>query len=423
VGRLRERITTTPGKLALLSVLVVAGAVFFGTLATAAERSRAGAAQEARAGTEPLLLQAVTLNTALSDANATAATTFLKGGLEPVARRAHYLDDLRLASDALVGLTRGIGGSTRSRAEVRTIAQQLPVYSGLVEAARADNRQGLPIGAAYLRQASALLTRTILPAANQLYATEARRLSGDYASGTATAALLVLALVAAASLGFLVLTQTWLARMSRRILNLPMLLASCVLTAVSMWALVGLVAEQNALTRARRAGSDSVEILSATRVLLSRTLSDESLTLVNRGSDVTDPTDFTRVMMVLAPPGGLVGQVAVLARRTGPSAPATQLASDFAAYRAEAARVGSLERRGQILTATNLASSPGSAAITDRLSGNLAAQIAAAQTRFARAAADATSALSGLTLVIPVLTVIVAGLALEGLRRRLLEYR
>ena len=87
----RGRATTTPGKLVLISILVVAGAACFGVIATAAERSRAQAAEAARTQTEPLLLQSVDLYTALSDANATAATTFLKGGLEPPARRARYV--------------------------------------------------------------------------------------------------------------------------------------------------------------------------------------------------------------------------------------------------------------------------------------------------------------------------------------------
>ena len=423
LGRLRERITTTPGKLALLSIAVVAGAVCFGVVATAAEGSRASAASGVRAGTEPLLVRAATLYTALSDANATATTTFLKGGLEPRDRRQAYLGDLRLASDSLVGLTRKISASAGTRTALATITEQLPVYSGLVEAARANNRQGLPVGAAYLGQASLLLTRTILPATNRLYTAEARRLTGDYSSGQATSALVALAVVAGGYLVLLVLAQMWLARKSKRILNLPMLLASLVLAGVSVWALVSMVSEQNALTRARRDGSDSVAVLSATRVLVSRALSDESLTLVNRGSDVTDPADFKRVMGLLAPPRGLVGEVAALARRTGTRASATQLARDFAAYQAETQGIGSLERGGQIVPAISAASSAGSAAIAQRLSSNLTGQINRAQARFARAATEADASLSGLDWAIPLVTVLVALLALDGLRRRLSEYR
>ena len=63
------------------------------------------------------------------------------------------------------------------------------VTRGDVEAARADNRQRLPVGAAYLRESSELLSRSILPAAGRLYETEATRLNADYRSGTATATL------------------------------------------------------------------------------------------------------------------------------------------------------------------------------------------------------------------------------------------
>jgi len=418
----RERLTTTPGRLVLVSILVVAGAVCFGVIATAAERSRARAAQAARAQTEPLLAQAVTLYTALSDANASETTTFLTGGLEPQARRAHYLQDLRLASDSLTTLTREVGGSADARTAVATISEQLPLYTGLVEAARADNRQALPVGAAYLRQASALLTTTILPAADQLYTTEATRLGDDYGSGTATVALVVFALAAVAALTLLIGAQLYVARISRRVLNVPMLLATLVLAAVSVWTLVGLIAEQNALARAQRDGSDAVEVLSATRVLLSRAQSDESLTLVNRGSDETDPQDLSRVIGVLAPRGGLIGEVAALSKRTGTSRYADQLASDFDSYRAEVAQSASLENGGQPAP-IGLAVSANSAAIAGRLSANLAQQSEAAETRFTGAAADATGSLSGLSLVIPIATVLAAALALLGIRQRLSEYR
>jgi len=402
---------------------VLAGAVIFGTVAAAAEHSRAQAAQAVRSETEPLLVHAANLYTALSDANATATTTFLHGGLEPPARRAHYQQDLRLASDSLATLTREVGGSAGARTAVRTITEQLPVYSGLVESARANNVQGFPVGAAYLRQASAVLTGTILPEANQLYATEAKRLSDDYGTGTATAALVVLVLVAGVALVLLVLTQLYLARISRRILNVPMLLAGLVLVGVSVWAAVGLIGEQNALTTARRHGSDSVEVLSATRVLLSRAQSDESLILVNRGSDETDPVDFVRVIRTLASPGGLIGEVQTLAEGTATSASARRLVADFASYQAETAQIDRLESSGRIPGAIALASSPGSAAVADRLNANLAGQISAGQSRFTRAASDATSSLAGLLVAIPTLTVLAAALALFGLRQRLGEYR
>src|SRR5438105_8208070 len=90
LGWVRARLTTTPGRLVLTSILVVLGAASFGILATGAEQSRERAVRAARTATEPLLVQAVNLYTSLSEANATVATGLLAGGLEPPAARARY---------------------------------------------------------------------------------------------------------------------------------------------------------------------------------------------------------------------------------------------------------------------------------------------------------------------------------------------
>jgi hypothetical protein len=424
----RNRLKTTPGRLVLASVLVVIAALACGAVAVSAVRSRTRAAAAVRSQTEPLLVQAVTLYTALSDANATATTTFLTGGLEPPARRVHYLVDLRVASDALAALTRDVGTAPSPRAAVLTITEQLPVYAGLVESARADNRQGFPVGASYLRQASGLLTGTMLPAADRLYATEAERLNGDYDSATATGTLVAFVLAAAVALALLLAVQVYVARISHRFFNVPMVVATIVLVAATVWGLVGMIGAQNALVRAQRDGSDPVEALSATRVLLSRAQTDESLILAGRGTDETDPLDFPAVMAALAPArarGGLLGEVAVLERRTGRAEAARRIEAEFADYRAEATSVLALEASGQTPTAIHAAvaaaANPGSP--SDELIATLNAQLNAAQRRFAGAASDATSSLTGLALGISVLTAVAALLALLGLQQRLGEYR
>ena len=404
-------------------MLLIGGAVCFGVVATLAEHSRASAARAARTETEPLLVQAVTLYSSLSEANATATTTFLTGGLEPPQRRAQYLDDLRRATGSLTTLTRELGNSSDTHAAVRTITNQLPVYTGLVESARANNLQGFPVGAAYLRQASARLTGTILPAANQLYAIEARRLGDDYRSATSTTPLVVLGIAVAVLLSILVGAQIYVARISRRILNVWMLLATLVMVAISVWAILGLAGERNALIRAQRNGSDSVEVLTASRVLVSRAQGDQSLTLVNRGADDADPIDFAVVMRALSPNGGLLGEAVALAGRTGTSDSAKPLVAEFAAYRGRAARIATLEKAGRIGDAIHLASSGTSSSLVTRMNADLERQTTLAQRRFMAAAADANSSLSGLSLAIPALIALSATLALIGLRQRMREYR
>jgi hypothetical protein len=421
LGWVRDRLATTPGRLVLVSILVVVSAVVFGAIATRAEQSRERAAKSARSQTEPLLVKATNLYTALSDANATVATGLLSGGLETAAKRQRYLNDLAVASGALSTLTREAGTAANAPAALGTIADQLPTYSGLIETARANNRLGFPIGAAYLRQAALLMTSRLLPAADHLYRIEAERLNDDYRTGTATSALVTFAAASAVALILLLLAQWYVTRISRRILNIPMVVATVAVAAVSVWGIVGLISAQNALETAQRNGSDSVEALSAATVLLSRAQGDLSLTLVNRGTDVIDPADFDAVSVVLERHGGLIAELSALARRTGTTTATRRFDGDYAAYQAKARQLTRLENRGQLKAAIKFA--PQASDISERMSHGLAQQIDAAQTRFTRAAADATSSLTGLTLAIPLITALATVLMLVGLRLRINEYR
>lgn len=425
---LREQVTTTPGRLRLAAGVVAIVVIAYGVVAATAAGARRQAAESVATKTEPLLVQADVLYSSLSDADATAATTFLTGGLEPIARRKRYLRDLHSATAQLTTLAREVGDSPDALAAVSTVSTQLPVYSGLIETARANNRQGLPVGTAYLRQASSLMRETILPAAAQLYEVEARGLAADYRSGVSTRSFAVVTGAAFVTLAFLILVQLYLTRLSNRIINVPLLAATAVVLGFTIWTLTSFVLEQNALSSAQRNGSDSVEVLSATRILLLRAESDESLALAARGGGDLYAADFAAVMRALGPvdgSSGLLADEARLAERTGSQAAFDDLAATLVRYRALHQRIGALEANGQFREAVQLAVGQGAkeAPLADRLNTDLTRQIAAAQKRFANAASDATSALHGLLPGILLLVVGAIALVLFGFSLRITEYR
>ncbi|MEA2369710.1 MAG: hypothetical protein QOH12_104 [Solirubrobacteraceae bacterium] len=421
---IRERLASTPGRLTLISAAVVIGAVIFGTITFTAERAREGAAKAVANQTEPLLLGAVELYASLSQADATATTTFLAGGLEPPDRRALYVRDIATATAQLVRLGRQSGAAT-SRQAVATITEQLPVYTGLIEAARANNRQDFPVGAAYQRQASGLLSARILPAAGQLYESAATRLNDDYRAGVAGAPLFAFVAAVVAAFVLLFLLQRHLARITRRVLNVPILAATGVLAVIAVWGLAGLTGEQDALTRAQRDGSDSVELLSATQILAFRAQADESLALVARGGDPQPFNDFDAIMHALVRPGGggLVGELSAQARRTRTAAANEILPPTLSAYRARHAKIVELVNGGKFAKAVQASHAAGGSSPADRLSANLKQQIGASQTRFVSNAGAAGAAVGGLTIAIPLLSALAAILALSGLRQRINEYR
>src|SRR5262249_4769221 len=151
-----------------------------------------------------------------SDADATEAVAFLSGGLEPQPLRDRYLADITQAARRLEAATAAAGNSAAG-SRLATLAAGLPEYTGLVETARANNRQGFPVGAAYLAQASNLMRSTLLPAARALYSKENAQLSS---AGNRATAWPYLALIIAVLAGFgLYGSQRWLTRWTRRIIN------------------------------------------------------------------------------------------------------------------------------------------------------------------------------------------------------------
>jgi hypothetical protein len=425
---LREHLATTPGRYRLLAILLATTAAIFGIVTATAATARRHATDAVASQTEPLLVEADGLYAALSDADATAATTFLRGGIEPAARRRRYLNDVRAATSQLTTLTREVRNSPVAAGAVSTISTQLPVYSGLIETARANNRQGFPVGAAYLRQASDLMRATILPAADRLYAVEAQRLLGDYRSGVGRGRFVVVVLMGVLALAALVASQLYVTRRTHRLLNLPMLAATVVLLAVLVWTLTAFTEEQDALATAQRKGSDPVEVLSATRILTLRAEGDESLALVARGGGDQYIVDFalaTRALGSAEPSKRLLGEESSLARRTRSTAAFTDFRSTLARYQAVHERVLGFEWTGDFPDAIKLAVGPNAteARLADRLNRNLGRQLAAAQHRFAGDAGDATSALDGLWLGIPLLAAAAGALGLLGLYHRIKEYR
>jgi hypothetical protein len=183
--RFRPTLSTTPGRLRLLLIIGVLLSLAWGALAGFTASQYATAASSVVATREPLSLDAQQIYSRLSDANDAAATAFLTGGLEPPAVRQRYLDDIGAAESGIEEATANGGAVSGAAArDLSTLAEDLPVYTGEVETARADNRLVLPLGAAYLREASGLMRSTLLPAANGMDAAENVSLGATSAQAT-----------------------------------------------------------------------------------------------------------------------------------------------------------------------------------------------------------------------------------------------
>lgn len=411
----------------LLAVLVLLS-LGWGALAAFTVHQYASAAASVVAVREPLSLDAQQIYRRLSDANDTAATAFLSGGLEPAASRQRYLADIGAAGTGIEDATAQGGAAlgTASR-DLGTLAAELPVYAGEIETARADNRLGLPLGAAYLREASTLMRGTLLPAARDMYDTENASLSATSAQATGLP-LVAVTVVAGLGIGYVLYRASrWLARRTRRVLNHGLLLAGAAGIISLLWLAAAYGVGRGDLLTAQARGSAPVEALARAETAALQAHAYESLTLIDNSGDDSYQQDYLHQQQALGPgPGTLLTVAQTAAAGSEASASVTAAAGHAQAwYRAHAA-VRALDDSGKHAAAVNsvLGSGPGDAGGQfGLLSADLAAGMAADQAAFdssARAGRDAYTALE--PGVIAAALVMMIGCA-WGLNRRLAEYR
>ncbi len=408
---------------------IVVGLLVMAVVGTGAVRARQRAATAVARQAEPLLVGAEQIYSSLADADATATNTFLDSGLEPADRRQVYVHDISTATDQLAKVAAQAGTSREAANAVAVISKNLPVYSGLIEAARVNNRLGFPVGAAYLRQASALMQGAILPAVRQLFQVEATRLTGAYNSGVSFLDIFGVLLAGAVSLVLLVVTQDFLARRTNRIVNPALLAGSVILVLLIGWTGVAFTASGQRLSEARTLGSDPVQLLSTGRILLARAQVDENLALVARGSGGQYLADFDAVTTALGPAGG--GPTGLLDEAEASSSPGqnTRLTGPgglYDAYLQAHAKVRKAVTDGQFIMAVQLATTNQAGAelpAASQVSDALNVRIQQAQGVFTTKSAAGARDLSGLSVGVIGLIVLAAGLALAGLEQRIREYR
>jgi hypothetical protein len=420
------RATTTPAKLRLLLVGLVLLSLIWGVIAAWVVSQRTSGANDVVSSSETLSLDGQQIYRALSDADATAASAFLAGGLEPIDGPRRYQADIAQAAAHLESATAAAGHSPAA-ADLAKLSAGLPVYTGEIQTARADNRLGLPLGAAYLREASGLMRGTLLPAARNISAEADAQLAA--ASGRATGLpLLLVLLVAAVIVGFVLYrAQRWLLRHTHRVFNPGLAVASVAGLLSLLWLATALTVARADLLQARDHGSTPVTALARADIAALQARADESLTLIDAEGDDSFQADFLAVQHRLGPGPGTLLTEAVAAAHGSPGAGSAQAAATAAtAWYAAHRMVRFLDDNGRHTQAIRLVTAPGpghSSTKFARLDGSLTSAIAADQAVFRAKAVAGRNASTALEAGVIVLSLIMAAGCAFGLTRRLAEYR
>jgi hypothetical protein len=278
-GRFSAGLATTPGRLALATTVAVVACLLLGVTGFLAGNSQSAALHDAQRDAAQLV-GTQELRNDLVSADATATNAFLVGGLEPTEARARYEASLSEAAEAVPSLAATARGAGEA-ADLATISDAVQRYAGLVESARANNRQGFPVGAAYLDQASAALRDEVLPTLDEVAVSTSQRVDDDMGSVSLAQALLLFVLLGLVALGAV---QLWLARRTHRVLNTGLAAASVALLVGGLVATAAVLGG-NGVARSVASGPYAATVATSQALSLATDAkSMESFTLIKRGS-------------------------------------------------------------------------------------------------------------------------------------------
>jgi hypothetical protein len=270
------RTMDTPQRLRLLSLGVVVvgilvalvGVLTFSYLAVSLSRAKADTAQ---------LIRVQKIQSNLLSADAIATNAFLVGGLEPPAQRAVYDQAMSSTSSLIVDASQA---QPADAAALSALNQQVVSYAATIEQARANNRQGLPVGAQYLRNASAELRSTALPILDSLVSSNAARAADDMDARAGY----IFPIIALLALAGVIIGQVWLARRFKRKINVGMLASAAVLLVIAIASLIAAIQLSSTLSSITNGSFAAVNTAADTRIDANNAKSNESLTLIARGS-------------------------------------------------------------------------------------------------------------------------------------------
>lgn len=409
---------TTPGRILTIGVVLAALVIACAFATSTTINDRQQALTTVLDHTEPLAFAAGELYTTLSVADAAAATAFI-AGTEPRPVRQRYEQAI---TDAAVAVTRASSGLTDEDMVqlLGRINAQLAVYTGLVETARTNNRAGYPVGSSYLSEASALMQTQILPDAQRLYEETSRRVDVETTASTRIPAPVILVVLATILFG--VFANRWLARHTRRRVNIGFVAGGMAVLIMIVWVGTALIISTLDSRSAKSTAAESLKTVTTMAITAQQARADETLSLIRRGDEgVRKQSYYQRIDAMAQQLSAYLGREDAIDKAD--LADAEQL---LRRWRAADDRINAYIAVGNYQAATQVALGTGeddSTPAFDKLDAALTKGIGESRQQLRDDIVNARRVLSGATVGAAALSVLAAITVALGLWPRLSEYR
>jgi len=307
----RRAMSGTPGRLRILALTTVAVSLIFALSAFSTFGSTNDALGRGEANTAQLVrIQAIHTNLIRADADATNA--FLVGGLEPAAQRTEYTSSLAQAARLIAEAAKA---QPADGPALGALNSSLLTYAGLIEQARATNRQALPVGAQYLRIASSGLRSDALPILDALVKANEARVTAEFDRAARASSPLIASGVIA--LFVLLGGMGWLSLRTHRYVNPPLAAATVAILVTLVVGSISLAAVGSRVDDVRKGSYAATLATAKARIAAFDAKSNESLTLIARGSGSAFQKAWVRSSEVVTAESSAAGRLTSDATKMG----------------------------------------------------------------------------------------------------------
>jgi hypothetical protein len=393
-------------------VLLVVGLALWGIGSSIAVSQREASTRRAVDAAAQVLIATQQLQSAIAEADAAATSNFLVPDREQARL---FRDALDQAAAGLETAARNAGDDEAIHTTLTTIGAALVRYSSQVERANTVRASATSADPALLEPASALLYDVIRPGAKSLldastekYNDDAGKLGNVSTLGLITAVIALLVLLEA---------QLFIAKKHRRVINVPLLLATVCLLLGTGWFAAATIRQHRQLGATRTRAYDALVRISLVRERAFSLKTAESLYALS-------PTKENAELVGGPESSGVTDKIAELVDSADTATEASagrELGVRWDRYLADRERSLAAPPTGKPSPAT-LASGPSNASF-GAFNAVLDSVLADNQSQFDLGLADAKARMRNLRLILAVASALAVVLAAWGVQLRLREYR
>lgn len=211
---------------------------------------------EVATSTGEVLIATQQVSASFAEADAAAVSVHLAGADGNREQRRLFEQATDRATSSLERVARLVGDDEPSHTALQNIAANTTEYAGLIEAARLSSIEDLSGADAVLGTASSLNRNQISPDVDTIARRAAARFDDQTSSGWYAVAIIVLAVALAVLIG----AQVVLNRQFRRLVNIPLALATVIVLLLAGASLRGYTTQQRAFDDADTEAFDAIQL-------------------------------------------------------------------------------------------------------------------------------------------------------------------